>query len=592
MLGTIPHAVTTSVSENDPSPPANHDDAWRRAPNSSQVAYDPRNTTGSRWANSSQSFAPTSTVFVFGASHPVIVVANASSPQNASPGYAGLSTCVVTSTCWPRYHPMPAIESVETSATSVTTRAARGRVARVRSRKKRSGERRASRSTLARSRGAMISVPVSVRERRSAPHPAAVARPVGDRARDGTLQHHLVAERGELHVGDVVEHVVVDALADGVDDELLVVQRHRAADVNDDGSVRLGDVRDAERVPVGELVDDVVGELVHPGVLEHVARGEVGVVEREGGVHLGLVGEHPGVLGDVVARAVRLPVALAAATAGAPPLRVDDHVPHLAGVAVPPGEDVAVHGDASADAAGDGDVRHVVRVAVAVEALADDAGVGVVVEVHPVALYELFHGTGERDAVDAIRQVGRIVDSPLCEVQRADATDTRRAYLGRVDARRRARRAQTVEHGLRDDDAGRALWRGTVVGRDDRPLLVGDCRPDVRRTKVDARVVAHLAVQTTACTLNYKHLLVSEFSAVVRSANCSVSRRHAPAATFDGAYRRWTTSKSKNLMNHRVIGLPCGDSATRNGRRSGRTSSRRDGNCSSGGGPRRRTSRT
>ncbi len=91
-------------------------------------------------------------------------------------------------------------------------------------------------------------------------------------------------------------------------------------------------------------------------------------------------------------------------------MRVERQVADLAGVAVPAGEDVPVDADPRADTGGDGEVHHVVGVAVGVEPLADDAGVRVVVQVHLVRLQQHREGTGQRDAVDGVREVRRVFD--------------------------------------------------------------------------------------------------------------------------------------------------------------------------------------
>jgi hypothetical protein len=64
-------------------------------------------------------------------------------------------------------------------------------------------------------------------------------------------------------------------------------------------------------------------------------------------------------------------------------------VADLAGVPVPPREHLPVDGDPGTDARGDGEVHHIVGVPFGVEPLADDPGVGVVVEVHVFGLEQL-----------------------------------------------------------------------------------------------------------------------------------------------------------------------------------------------------------
>jgi len=61
-------------------------------------------------------------------------------------------------------------------------------------------------------------------------------------------------------------------------------------------------------------------------------------------------------------------------------------VADLAGVAVPPREHVAIDGDAGTDTGGDGEIHHVVGVALGMEPLADDARDGVVVEMDLVGV--------------------------------------------------------------------------------------------------------------------------------------------------------------------------------------------------------------
>ena len=253
----------------------------------------------------------------------------------------------------------------------------------------------------------------------------------------------------------------------------------------------MDDVGDAHRVPVAQLADDVVCELVVAGVLEHVDRGEVGVGDGERGVDRVFLVEFAGVLRDVVPRAVALPVTVVAAAARHEAVRVERQVADLAGVAVPAGEDVPVDADPRADTGGDGEVHHVVGVAVGVEPLADDAGVRVVVQVHLVRLQQHREGTGQRDAVDGVREVRRVFDRALGQVERADCTDTGRDRVARVDARLGTRLADDAEDRLGDRDSRRAA-RSVVTGlSEDGSIVVADHGTDVRRPQVDAHVVRH-----------------------------------------------------------------------------------------------------
>ncbi len=88
---------------------------------------------------------------------------------------------------------------------------------------------------------------------------------------------------------------------------------------------------------MGELLNDVIGQFVLARELEDVLRSEVEVLERQGRRYRRIVlGEQSSVVGDGVAGAVGLPVAVAAAATGQAALRVDDVVADLAGVASQP----------------------------------------------------------------------------------------------------------------------------------------------------------------------------------------------------------------------------------------------------------------
>jgi hypothetical protein len=118
-----------------------------------------------------------------------------------------------------------------------------------------------------------------------------------------------------------------------------------------------------------------------------------------------------------------------------------------------------------------------------VESLADDASVGVVVEVDVLAVDELGHRSRQWNPLDGVREVGRMVDRSRGHVEGADGSDADGPERLWFDAGVRTGGPEGVEHRLGDGDPRRPLWRRSMIAAADGL--------DVGGTEVDAAVGRH-----------------------------------------------------------------------------------------------------
>jgi hypothetical protein len=161
-------------------------------------------------------------------------------------------------------------------------------------------------------------------------------------------------------------------------------------------------------------------------------------------------------------------------------------VADLGGVAAPAPEDVAVDGDAGADARREREVDGVLGT-VGESPLAADAGHGVVLE-GDGCIRALAERVDEGDTLG--RDVRRVDDRARVDVERADTPDTDGIEVPGSDGRGLTGRLERGHHGRGDGRTvglrGRTAGTATLI-----PIGAGDQRPRVRRPEVDGGVTRH-----------------------------------------------------------------------------------------------------
>ena len=253
--------------------------------------------------------------------------------------------------------------------------------------------------------------------------------------------------------------------------------------------VRVNQIRDADRVVLRTRLDGPVGQRVFARRGEQRGGVEPRVVDRQLRLDSLRLVNVSRVLGDVGARAVRLPVAVDAAATGEA-VWFDCPVAHFRGVAVPAREYVTVDGDAGADTRGNREIRHICRIRVRVEPLADDTRHRVVVQGH-VDAEPLLERVDQRDVLDVLAQIGRVTHGTGCRIQRADAPDAYCDEFVRVDVPVGGGVFQRFDQCGRDGVAVGAGRGGSFGPADDDARVVADCRLHVRGSEVDAAVPRH-----------------------------------------------------------------------------------------------------